>query len=289
MLYITKAKYGQLLRSLEIDLPLHLCGKDNKDYYWGSKLTSFDLALCYFTKSEAKALLISDRLFQDTESALSQMLIKKIAREQEEWVFEIGMPSYHFSNGCELLHNDFTNIRIPSSLNKERIEEYRSYFIDNYKNYGFHEALRDPRILMRTLQEIFELNEKDRNGDPLTIDQMVEYYFRKERYENSEVAEFNATLDFEKEADRIQNVVDGFKQLEVNVSVEEIRMAYFKMDDKNLSQAEREKMAEILKQRKALVARILNFHFRKLFNEGFDINAKLFELVGFQPCKCCGR
>ena len=75
MFYITKANYHTLLNSLELNIPFSR--NEEKEYFWGSKMTSFDLDLSYFTFEEAKALLISDLLFHDTKSALNSMLIKK--------------------------------------------------------------------------------------------------------------------------------------------------------------------------------------------------------------------
>lgn len=282
MFYVTKVKYVSLLNALSLNIPFRL--GEERSYYQYSKLTSFDLDLSYFTQSEAKALLISDLLFKDTEELFTKVLIEKIQQEQENWVFDISLPRFHINKGCKYLNSDFSNVRIPKSLDANRKDEYREYFIAHYKNYGFSEGARDPRIFMRELIERFNLNETITSKNvtiPLTIDQMVEFYFKKEYYPNSEVEEFNATLDFDKEASRIKNLIDCFKDLVRGYSPQECRSAYFKKNDGVFN--------KIYEQRKALLARILNFHFQKLSSEGFNLSQKVFKLIGFEPCRHCTR
>ena len=84
MFFITNAKYAMLINSLTLDLPFRF--NEEREYFWGSKMTSFDLDLNYFTKSEASALIISDLLFQDTKNALATMHIRKQEQAQDKWI-----------------------------------------------------------------------------------------------------------------------------------------------------------------------------------------------------------
>lgn len=279
MFYITKANYHTLLNSLELNIPFNR--NEEKEYFWGSKMTSFDLDLSYFTFEEAKALLISDLLFHDTKSALNSMLIKKINKDQRKWVFQLGKPSYHIFGDCERLQSDFTNIRIPESIQSKvdkEIEQYRAYFIDNFKKYGYSENKIAPIVFCRKLIELFKLTE--------SVDEMEQFYFRYEHVSNSGVEEFNLTLNFEKEANEINSLIEAFNELVKDVEPQIARSAY-SYTKKDVDSEEYTQLKTIFEKRKALWARILNFHFRKLAKEGFDLSEKIFELVGFQPCKHC--
>ncbi|MCI7718419.1 hypothetical protein ACLSYY_04125 [[Pasteurella] aerogenes] len=279
MFYITKANYHTLLNSLELNIPFNR--NEEKEYFWGSKMTSFDLDLSYFTFEEAKALLISDLLFSDTKSALNSMLIKKVYKDQRKWVFQLGTPSYHISGDCERLQSDFINVRVPKSMQlrgNHEIEQYRAYFIDNFAKYGRSENKIDPIVFCRKLIELFKLTESAK--------EMEQFYLRREYYSNSGVEEFNLTLNFEKEANEINSLIEVFNELVKDVEPSISRFAY-SYTKKDVDSEEYAQLKTIFEQRKALWARILNFHFRKLAKEGFDLNEKIFELVGFQTCKKC--
>lgn len=281
MFYITESNYSTLLNSLDLNIPFY--HNEDKAYSWGSKMTSFDFDLSYFAFSEAKALLISDLLFNDTQSALNAMLIKKICENQTKWVFKLGSPCYHSNENCEKLHSDFSNVRIPNSLQKRgnnEIESYREYFIANFKKYGYTENKIAPIVFCRKFIELFQLAE-----NPKVMEQ---YYFRYEYVSNSGVEEFNLTLNFEKEANEIHSLIEAFNELVKDVEAKTSRSAY-SYTEKEEDSEEYTQLKTIFENRKALVARILNFHFRKLAKDGFNLSEKVFHLVGFQPCKVCGN
>lgn len=286
MFYITNARYSTFVNSLDLNLPFQN-PQDKNNFYHGYKLKSFDLDLRFFTQDEAHALVLSDMLFQDMAGTLNNILIEKIEQDQKKWVFEIGMPCYHTNAHCEYLNSDFTNVRIPASVRETRKDEYRAYFIANHKKYGGRADQIEPSVFARKLIALFNLEE--------SVEDMLQFYIRYERYENSEVAEFNAILDFEKEANTIHSLIDCFTQLinDNEISPENSRRAYFlgqsKSKDPSISEALQKLMKQVFNERKALVARILNYHFRKFARDGFDVNEKLFHLVGFRPCKSCGR
>lgn len=279
MFFITNAKYTMLINSLTLDLPFRF--NEEREYFWGSKMTSFDLDLNYFTKSEARALIISDLLFQDTKNALATMHIRKQEQAQDKWIFPLSEPKYHITPHCEYLKNDFSNIRIPNSLAPERIVEYRTYFLENYRSYGRKDGQKDPRIFFRALINTFNLLE--------TVEEMDNSYFSHENLENSGMTEFNITLDFDKETNEINTLINIFKGLVKSKGKEFSRTAYLYKKSENMDETEREQRKEIFEKRKALVARILNFHFRKLFKDGLNLPQTVLELVGLTPCQHCCR
>lgn len=285
MLYITNAKYRDFISSVDLDLPFYF--NEEKTYYWGCKLNSFDINLNYFTQEEAKLLVISDRLFCDVKQTLNTILFKRLDEQRGNWVYELKAPCYHENKDCDWLHSDFENVRIPRSLDKSLLNEYRRFFIDNKEDYGYQEGKKDPRIFCRLLIDKFNLNEKDNLDQAISLDQFVEYYFNTERYDNSDVSDFNFTLDFNKEYADIKDLINQFKSVTKDISVSDSRSVYFKAKDKEKTKEERIKFDNIFNMRKRLVARILNFHFQKLAQSGFDISKTIFEMIGFRACRSC--
>ncbi|MDY4479610.1 MAG: hypothetical protein SPE33_06170 [[Pasteurella] aerogenes] len=103
------------------------------------------------------------------------------------------------------------------------------------------------------------------------------------------MTEFNITLDFDKETNEINTLIDIFKGLVKSKGKEFSRIAYLYKKSENMDETEREQRKEIFEKRKALVARILNFHFRKLFKDGLNLPQTVLELVGLTPCQHCCR
>lgn len=284
MYYLTKANYNRLLNALNVDIPYQF----EKSYYQQYKLLGFELDLDFFTLPEAKKLVISDIIFQGLSNYANGVIIKKVEQQQQNWVYKLGYPAFHLNEDCEILHRDFENVRIPPSLLKDRVEEYRTYFIDNNKKYGYFEHKIEPTVFCRKLKDVFNLEEEVKDLEKL--------YFNKTRYQNSEVVEFNATLNFELEASRINTLMDNFKLYvkENAISASFSRQAFLhktpeKRRNKVFSAREIELMKEIDKHKSAILARILNYHFQYLAKEGINISNNLFKLVGFKCCEHCER
>lgn len=278
MYYLTKHNFSKLLNLLHMDIPMNYT--DAYIYYYSEyRLASFDLDLHYFTKNEARALTIADQLVKDIRVISEKIQISRIEREQKKWVYNIVSPAFHAKRNCVKLHSDFENVPIPESCDEARCEEYRTYFLAEKGRYGYSANKIAPSVFCRKLKAHFNLSE--------SVEDLEKNYFYETSYDNSDIIDFNKSLDFEKEASAIQSIIDIFKENTSTFTTENVRSAYYRQNNEVISQTERDVMKSIYKTRKQLVSRILNFYFQKLFKNGFDVPRKVLEIAGFKPCRCC--
>ena len=278
MYYLTNHNFSNLLGALYVDLPMNYA-EAYVNYYSKYRLASFDLELHFFTKDETRALVIADKLIKDIKFISTEVQISRCRSEQKKWVEKIVLPAFHSNKNCHLLSSDFENFLIPESCPESRREEYRTYFLTHKDRYGYSENKVEPIVFCRLLQAEFNLSEE--------LSDLEEYHFSRTNYDNSEIVEFNHTLDFEKEAINIQEMIDRFS---INVSKfkpSEVRSAYYRQNLEGLSDKERAMIAAIQQERKQIYVRILNFYFQKLFKEGADIPLHILKLAGFQACRGC--
>ena len=82
MYYLTNHNFGKLLGALYFDLPMNYA--DAYVYYYsGYRLASFDLDLHFFTKDEARALVIADKLIKDIQFIATEVQIARCNAEQK--------------------------------------------------------------------------------------------------------------------------------------------------------------------------------------------------------------
>lgn len=278
MYYLTNHNFGKLLNGLYLDLPMNYADA-YVNYYSEYRLASFDLDLHFFTRDEARALVIADKLVKDIKFVATEVQIARCNIEQQKWVEKIVLPAFHSHENCQLLSSDFENFLIPESCPESRREEYRAYFLENKDRYGNAENKIEPIVFCRLLQSKFNLSEE--------LDDLVKHHFSKTNYDNSEVAEFNHTLDFEKEITNIQAMIDSFTGHASKFKPREVRSAFYRQNLTHLTEEERNMIATMQQERKQIYFRIINFYFKKLFKEGADIPLHILKLSGFQPCKGC--
>lgn len=278
MYYLTNHNFGKLLNGLYLDLPMNYA-EAYVNYYSEYRLASFDLDLHFFTKDEARALVIADKLVKDIKFVATKVQIARCNIEQQKWVEKIVLPAFHSHENCQLLSSDFENFLIPESCPESRREEYRTYFLTHKDRYGNAENKVAPIVFCRLLQAKFNLSEE--------LVDLEMHHFSKTNYDNSEVAEFNHTLDFEKEITNIQAMIDSFTGHASKFKPREVRSAFYRQNLTHLTEEERNMIATMQQERKQIYFRIINFYFKKLFKEGADIPLNILKLSGFQPCKGC--
>lgn len=278
MYYLTNHKFTELLNTLYLDLPLSYA-EAYMLYYSKYRLASFELDLSFFTADEARALTIADKLVKDIHIISKEVQIKKHEYNQKQWINSISLPAFHTNNECASLTHTFENVRIPESCEDSRRDEYRKFFLESRHHYGYSENKADPKVFCRLLKARFNLSE--------SIEELERDYFDEVNFDNSGVMAFNETLDFEKEMKDIQAKIDAFYEQKKGLTEKDVRSAFYRQKDKNLTQEEREIMNSIYKERKEIYLRIINFYFKKLFKEGADIPEHILMLAGFQPCKAC--
>lgn len=59
---------------------------------------------------------------------------------KSRWVYLWGSPAYHKNQDCDRLKSEYRNYHIPPQIPVDRVEEYRSYFVENLKKF----ELRSP-------------------------------------------------------------------------------------------------------------------------------------------------
>lgn len=304
MFYLTKSNYAKLVNSLDVDIPVSVLRSFYKEI---NSIDSFpELNMNVFSTKQIRLLYISDLLYQKTASYCHHLLISRVNELSNHWVFKVAHPCYHHNSTCESAHNDFVNKRIPKSVvDAGRQEEYRKFILENLSKIGTSTEYPTSEDFARVLQNTFGLTE--------TIKEIIKQYISNKRFLNSEIMEFNATLDFEKERLLINRQIDAFKnfmketyqryfdkqeafKMSFNAySYQAFESYYGKKaslyDDKEikLTVFEREFMQDIYEKKSALLNRIMNFHFQKLQQEGFDLSERFLHLVGFKPCSRCAK
>ncbi len=82
MYYLTNSNFGKLLGTLYFDLPMNYADA-YINYYSCYRLASFDLDLHFFTKDEARALVIADKLIKDIQFIATEVQIARCKDEQK--------------------------------------------------------------------------------------------------------------------------------------------------------------------------------------------------------------
>ncbi|SCY02565.1 hypothetical protein SAMN05192588_0787 [Nonlabens sp. Hel1_33_55] len=85
-------------------------------------------------------------LYNDPNKLLRQY--RKIKSHKNEYVYE-SQPSFHLTKECKLLSASYNNFEIPKSIIEqgiEKIEEYRSFFLENKKMLEDQSELFNERI-----------------------------------------------------------------------------------------------------------------------------------------------
>ena len=83
MYYLTNHNFSNLLGALYVDLPMNYA-EAYVNYYSKYRLASFDLELHFFTKDEARALVIADKLIKDIKFISTEVQISRCRSEQKK-------------------------------------------------------------------------------------------------------------------------------------------------------------------------------------------------------------
>jgi len=126
MYYLTNHNFSKLLGALYLDLPMNYAeAYDN--YYSAYRLASFDLDLHFFTKDEARALVIADKLVKDikfvgTGCSISLASASMLTEELKGLsVSEANLKIKDFLN--MIMGNDFNEDNLEDSLALQNISQ----------------------------------------------------------------------------------------------------------------------------------------------------------------------
>lgn len=302
MFYLTKSNYEKLVHSLDVDIPVSVL---RSFYQEINTIYSFpELNMQAFSADQIRRLYISDLLYQKTAAYCHSLLIRRIDTLSDYWVFKVVQPCYHHNSKCQFAHNNFVNKRIPRSVvDAGHKEAYRQFILENLSKTDSHIGYSALEDFACTLKDNFDLTE--------TIEEIIKQYISDQRFSNSEMMEFNANLDFEKEyllinkqitafknfmKETYQCYLDNRKNFKMSFNTHSYRhfesyygkkASLYAYEDIELTKFEREFMQGIYGQKSALLSRIMNFHFQKLQLEGFDLSERFLHLLGFKPCSHC--
>ncbi|MFU2078677.1 hypothetical protein ACLQ98_09965, partial [Avibacterium endocarditidis] len=260
--YLTNSNLGKFLAKLDFNEAFY-----NYRYsYYNNELKEFDIDLHFFTKDEAKNLVIAEKIYFDLKVEMDKYLIIEKKNNQKKWVFEIHNSSFHADKDCEKLKSFFSNYQMP---NVENADEYRAYFEEILPEL---EVLNEYDELLKfadMIKEKFSL-EEDSNF-------IVKHYLTPVNKKNSGIVDI--VVD-------INEKIEEFKVITKEISKNDIRSAYFKKND---NEEDGEYFERIYKLRKEIYSQMLFFYISKTLEKGLEINEELLKLTGFSPCSCCKK
>lgn len=278
MFYITFNNFNKLLLALELDIP-----KLYESEFYAKYKSQFGLNLDYFSRREAKSVVIAQMLVEDFTGAMMRIQIERTELSQQEWVETVVTPCYHFNNECELLKADFNNVRIPDSVVQQgRSEEYRQYYFENKEK--LHSQIPSEVVeAIYALKSKFDLSEES--------EEIQRKYIRETHYKNSEVAEFNASLNFQKEAQEIRKLSDAFNLYVRPINPLKSKRSSFIYDEKMramfFKQNELDLIKKLHEKKKEISLRIMNFYFQTLQQQNKQFTEKFLQLAGLRLCTYC--
>lgn len=261
MYYLTNNNLGKFLARLDFNEAFYNYGYS----YHNNKLKEFDIDLHFFTKDEAKNLVIAEKIYFDLKVEMDKYLIIEKKNNQKKWVFEIHNSSFHADRNCEKLKSSFSNYEMPKVNNPD---EYRAYFEKIFPELEAQNGINKKWEFSTIIKEKFNLEED--------LDFIVKHYLTPVNKKNSGVT--SIVVD-------INENIEEFKVLTENCSKDDIRRAYFKKNDPE----DGEYFERIYKLRKEIYSQMLFFYISKTLEKGLEINEELLKLTGFSPCSCCKK
>lgn len=276
--YITFNNFRKVLLAMELDIP-----KLYENEFYAKYQNQFGLDLDSFSRKEAKSLVIAQMLVKDFAGTMTRIQIARSQLSQKEWVNSVATPCYHINKDCELLNADFSNVRIPDSVIEQgRSEEYRHHYFENVsKLCSSDQAVA--LLAICALKLTFDLSEE--------VEVIQQKYIRKTHYKNSEVAEFNATLNFQEEEESIQKLSDAFNITALAVEPKKRKYSSLIYDEskrKGLFYPDEYSLIEDFdKKKKEITFRILNFYFQSLLQQNQQFTEQFLQLAGLRMCTYC--
>ncbi|MFZ7261504.1 hypothetical protein ACLSZR_01405 [Avibacterium avium] len=261
MYYLTNNNLGKFLAKLDFNEAFYNYGYS----YYNNELKEFDIDLHFFTKDEAKNLVIAEKIYFDLKVEMDKYLIIEKKNNQKKWVFEIHNSSFHADRNCEKLKSSFSNYEMPKVKNPD---EYRAYFEKIFPELEAWNGIDKKREFSTIIKEKFSLEED--------LDFIVKHYLTPVNKKNSGVT--YTVID-------INENIEEFKVLTEKCSKDDIRSAYFKKNDPENG----EYFEYVYNLRKNIYSQMLFFYISKTLEKGLEINEELLKLTGFSPCSCCKK
>lgn len=315
MIFLTKFNLEKLVYALRTHAKIDELEIDN------SNLQRLGIDPKYFTQHQQERIKICTMLFDIDKIKHTEFIAKTISFTQStsHWIFPPQQPAYHKYSTCINISSNFTNIAIPEQLPSNVIEDYRQFFLDNYKNYAYRDGKKDPNIFGRMILEkygkenLFDPAIIQKHNDNELISLWVSKHFSQTEYENSglsELVNIGFSVDDNEVSSLLQDIKNygfDFKKLIENEKAEDIQKAYIFLQpeetwnkpaleydrfktitfSKPLTDNDREKYKKIAQLQKVLSNKVVLSYVLELTKRGIPISDQILEQAGFRLCSNC--
>ena len=112
------------------------------------------------------------KLCNDAEARLEKYCTNKESR----WIYFGSKPAYHHDQDCPSLKLDYENYEIPVEIPKEEIQNYRTFFLENFdlflerRDVFFRRAGEKFNVIIHNVKEVHEKNSGNQSLTILTED-----------------------------------------------------------------------------------------------------------------------
>jgi len=203
-----------------------------------------------------------------------------VAIDNEKFVYEGALPSYHKSENCKNLSSNFVNYRIPKEIKASgKIEEYRNWFKENIKIFS-----KDPEIYQFRLQTKFGIKEGLQQVDYENSGNVYKENLTREEIEiRIDSLLFNAAQYYNRNVER-QKVIRKYQK----ATFLAFREAPLEGNDTGYSDEEAKAILRFY-YKLFIEPTLYNLreYFRTIHNADIEINEKIFKSLNFKKCSYC--
>ena len=269
MPYITKSNANKMISELRInELP--------KDFNF------YTTKIHFFNELEAKMLYAFKQFIENPEEVCNQYYNPINIEDTETLLYEGKKPAYHSSPDCELIANDFDNMRFPKQIKElgVTIEDFRDFFKNNLT--GLLEKKYYDQIKLRLRNEFgVDVNQAD--------------FINLSNSDNTEFKDFKLE-DLERSIDSLLDFNRKYQFDYPNVfpKFQKRTFLYKKFDEidpdglTGYSDSElKELFMEFEDKVKRPVSDLLKEWYRIKFNPDFKFSGSLLKSLNFKPCSKC--
>jgi len=203
-----------------------------------------------------------------------------VAVDNQEFVFEGALPSYHKSENCNKLGSGFVNYKIPKEIKfNGKIDEYRNWFKENIKIFS-----KSPQIYQLRLQTKFGIKEGLQQVDYKNSGNVYKENLTREEIEmRLDSLLFNAAQYYNRNIER-QKVIRKYKK----ATFLAFREDALKDNDTGFSDEEVKSILRLY-YKLFIEPTVYNLkeYFKSIHNADIEINEKIFKSLNFKKCSYC--
>jgi hypothetical protein len=256
--YITRSNFEKIFSNINLE-------KQNKENY--ALLYGKDISFIFSTK-EMDFLFSVMKSYEDANFLSGKYLKLERKEDTRSFVFEGGVPAYHFDKKCEKLKSNFINLEIPIEIkNSGKTEEFRKFCRANINILE-----NDPGGFFKKLEIIFHLK------NPPT-----QFGYNNSGREDVE------NMDLNELKEKIDQIIDGAHQFK-NKDDYTLNLIKSKGYGTHIVPEAKEKGNPLntwhVEYKKEL-KKFLIVYYRVKLNPELVFSGLLLEQIGFVPCNQC--